>query len=107
MRERRNRARTSFGGGVGGDIEILGFAAEQEIPYRAADDEGGIAGFHQGAGGLQGAGWIWLRRMPCLGQGIDDRAWGRSGLAEDFVEPAADHCFALARIEGLIGGTFS
>jgi hypothetical protein len=40
--------------GVGGDVEVFRLHAQQQVAHRAADDEGFVAGFLQGAGDADG-----------------------------------------------------
>ena len=47
MNARRNSGFTCSGVRVGGDVEILGLDAEQQVAHRAADDEGLEAGLLQ------------------------------------------------------------
>ena len=50
-----------FRRGVGGDVEVLGFDAQQQVAHRAADQEGLEAGFLQGLGDAHRVGRHQLR----------------------------------------------
>jgi hypothetical protein len=54
-----------FRRGVGGDVEVLGLDAQQQVAHRAADDEGLVAGFLQGLVTRTALGETRAGSMPC------------------------------------------
>ena len=77
MRERRNSARTSSGVALGGDVEVLGLASEQQVAHRAADDEGGVALLLQRGRTLRAQGLMRLRATPCFSNGMTSGSCAR------------------------------
>jgi len=83
-----------LGGGVGGDVEILGYPAQQQVAYRAADEVAPVAGLSQGFAGLQRAvvDLVTADAMFALGQDLRARGGAGAGLAaKHLVDDAADH----------------
>ena len=96
IRERRNSARTSSGRGVGGDVEVLGSAPEQQVAHGAADDERGVALALQRLRRAQGAGADRIPRDVVLAVGDDLRLRGPEQPAgEDLAEKTGDHLVAV------------
>jgi hypothetical protein len=56
---------------VGGNVEILGLAPEQQVPHPAADQEGLVPGVAQPVHDLEGVlGDLLAREMLCSGRGM-------------------------------------
>jgi len=68
-----------FRAGVGGDVEVLRFAAEQQIPHPAADQTGAIAGLAQPVQDFNRVGADVGPRNVCSGRGMttggDSSVW--------------------------------
>jgi len=81
-----------LGRGVGGDVEILGRATENQVANRAADNKRGITGFLQGIAGAQGAAADALTADAVFGHGNDPRFRGLEHAARKHAaEKLGDH----------------
>ncbi len=77
-----------FGRGIGGDVEVLGFDAQQQVAHGAADDEGLVAGFLQRLRHADRVGRH-AARIDAVFVGAEDDRLGRVALVfhtQDFTD---------------------